>query len=274
MKNKLLQILMLIVVAGVFCASCQSQPKPTENKVVVSEIGVIDRGAILKMSIFQKADEKIAAAAKTLETSYAAKMKGLDQKKQQELYTRFQREIAIIRNKEINPLMDRAQAAIALVAQEKKLTVIIDKNIVVTGAQDITEAVKEKIKSEGELPSPSTNIGENSKVGYFAQDVVRNLKMFVDIDKALDQEFVKLKKEADAQAEGLSAEKRQALYKTYELKMVSKKDALTRPVIAKVNKSVEETAKKENLVLVLDKQYVMYGGKNITEQVVNSFNAK
>ena len=49
----------------------------------------------------------------------------------------------------------------------KKMKVVLDKKIVVCGAVDITEEVKDKFKSSDELKTPEENIGRMPRAGSF-----------------------------------------------------------------------------------------------------------
>ncbi len=271
MKNVTYKIFVCFILGlAVFCASCQ--PKPQEEKKQNSEIGVIDKSAIMKMAAFKKANEKIAVAIQELEKSYSQQMKGASQEQQQELYARFRQESEMVRNKDLNVLMGRVQSAIEIVAKEKNLKVVLDKSIVVTGSEDITEDVKEKFRAEGDLPAAQGNIGDSSVVGYFDQDVVRTLQIFRDGEKKMQAEFENARKDVAKRSASLSKEKQQELIASYDRQLEAKRAAIMSPLFDKVTFTVKSVAEKENMVLILDKQYVMYGGRNVTDKVVESLN--
>lgn len=269
--KKYLTLFVALLAVLTFATSCKESK--TETTLPTSEIGVIDKAAVMKMGIFQKANQKTMAAINALETSYAAKLKGLGEKEQRELYNQFQIEASIIRNKELKQPMDTTQAAIAQIAKEKGLTVILDKSIVISGCTDITEDVKDRIRGEKVLTPPTEEFGSNSKIGYFDQYVVKNLKLFRNVEKEMAVEYKKATEERDKiAAMNLPNEKKSEMIRNLEAQLTAKKEALTTPRVSRVNNVTAEIAKKEHLQLIVDKEFVMYGGKNITTQVVDTLN--
>jgi outer membrane protein len=235
------------------------------------DVGSLDRDTILKSTEFMKANEKVAQKVKVLEEQYGKLAKNLTKPEQQEeLVQRYRQDVDTLKANEIKPLLDKAQAAVAIVAVEKKLKVVLDKKIVVCGAVDITEEVKEKFKSAGDLKAPSENIGKECRIGYFDQEVVRSLKMFRDMDKQIMESFQKMKKELDDKAKSLSDKDKEKLFAEYNGKFGQEREQKYIPLLKKVTKTVEEVAKKKELNMVLDKQFVMYGGRNVTDDVVDS----
>ena len=61
------------------------------------------------------------------------------------------------------------------------------------------------------------------------------------------------------------------MQKAIEARLESLQQQKLTPLLKAVNDSVEEVAKQEGLSLVLDTQHVMYGGRNLTELVVDTF---
>lgn len=268
MYKKILLLICVFAAAVSLCAGCNEDKNP-QQEASSHEVAIIDKTALMKMAAFRKAGESAAAAIEELRKSYSDKMKDATPEQQKELVQMYNQEEAGIRHSEFRPAMERMEAAIALVAKEKGVKAVLDKSVVVTGAQDITESVKEKFREEGELQLPDEDIGDASVIGYFDQTVVRNMQMFRDLDRVMFEDFQKANKELEAKSQDLSEEQRRNLIAQYEERMEKKRSQLSLPLLSKVTETVEKVAKDNSLVLVLDKQYVMYGGKNVTDKVVD-----
>lgn len=261
-----LLVVMMIFAAAVACSSCTPEKKET---VKTCEMAVIDTASVYKLQAFIKANEKIAEARNSLQASYAEKMKGLPEGRLKDLQGLFEKDMMAVVNKEMTPLKDRVQAAIAIVAAEKGITVVMDKSVVVTGAEDITDAVKDKFREEGELSAPSLDIGEKSVVAYFDQDVVRTLPMFRDADKKMQAEWTKAREQIAEKSKTSTPEQVRVFTAECEKRLGALSNQTMTPLLKKVTDTVNDVAKEKGYVLVVGKQYVMYGGKNITDQVAD-----
>ncbi|MDQ7824796.1 MAG: OmpH family outer membrane protein [Candidatus Eremiobacteraeota bacterium] len=261
---------LLVVLALCAVAGCE----PLESKKKPSETGLIDRDVIMKLSAFQRANDSLTQKVMELDKKYAGMAKGLRPDQQEELYLRYRQDVETLKAQEMKPLMDKAQAAVALVAKEKKMKVVLDSKIVIAGADDITEDVKEKFKSSEKLTAPEEAVGSDSKIGYFDQEVVRSLKMFRDADQQVYSMFSTMKKELETKMKTMSDEEKQKVFSQYDSQLESKKNELYSPLLKKVTGTVETVAKNKGLVLVLDKQFVMFGGKNVTDEVVEALKGK
>ena len=240
------------------------------------KVGAIDQEAIFTLDEFKKAEQEIQALgdAKKKEFEAAVKAAGNKQGAEAELantYRKFQLEVQQKKNQILNPLRTRAEAAVATVARSKGLTVVLDKRIVVYGVPDITEDVKKVFQQQGELKIPADQDTSNSPVAYFDQDVVRSLKSFQEADLRLFQHRNDLMREYENRAAKLSASEKEALQRELTARLEAFKEQTMAPLYQKVTASVNEVAKGQGVSLVLDKQNVMYGGRNITDSVVETF---
>ena len=97
---------------------------------------------------------------------------------QQRLSGEFQQKIADKQRQVLGPLFGRAQIAIASVASSKNLSVVVDKQIMIVGGQDITGTVRDLLTGVGD-PVPPVNTPPPSTVGYVDQsqiDAVPSIK--------------------------------------------------------------------------------------------------
>jgi len=109
-------------------------------------------------------------------------------------------------------------------------------------------------------------------VAYFDQDVLLQLSSTLPIYKKLDSEFnqIKAKAEADFKKKINKMPEAQAkeLYMKYVYELQQIRLKLMEPIVKQIEATVEKVAQKKNLALVLRKEFIMYGGQNITEDVV------
>jgi len=274
-KNIRTIVVVLVVLAAIGVIGFFGYGYARDTYFKKTEVGSLDREVIFKLSEFTKANDRVNEKVGELNKQYEKLAKNVKSPEQQEeLMLRFRQDVETIKANEIKPLFDKAQAAVAIIAIEKKMKVVLDKKIVVCGAADITEEVKTKFKSSDELKTPSDNIGKDSKIGYFDQDVVRSIKMFRDTDKQIFDSFQKLKRDLDEQSKNLSDKEKEKLFAEYNARFMKERQQKYVPLLKKVTRTVEEVAKKKELNMVLDKQFVMYGGRNVTDEVVETLTTK
>ncbi|MGM9998216.1 MAG: OmpH family outer membrane protein [Candidatus Bruticola sp.] len=242
------------------------------------KVGCIDASAIYALDEFKNAEKQIAdfAEAKNKEFEKAVSEKNGKEGSETELqllYNKLQGEVEVNRNKVILPLNNRVSAAIASVSAGKGLNVVLDKRVVVCGVPDITEDVKKLFQQKGELKLPSEEDTSNSPVAYFDQGIVRKLKVFGEVDIRLSQARADMMREYEKKAPTLSASEREALQREMSARFEAISQQQYAPLYQKVNNSVNKVAKDLGISLVLNKQTVMYGGRNITDEVIDTFNA-
>lgn len=249
----------------------------------VKKVASLDSDAIYQLPEFTKAQEDLTKKSdgfkKQLE-EWAKKQnpqsdaeKAEVMRQLQEKAGQYEQELQQEKNKILTPLQKKAEAAIAAVAREHNYKVVLDKRIVVYGVDEITEEVKKKFQDKAELKLPAEDSTQDSPIAYFDQDVVRNLKAFQEVDlklattkNELSEEFARRVKDRN-----LSPAEQANLQKELMLRLEAKQQEMTAPLIQAVNQSVSEAAEKNNVALVLDKVHVMYGGRNLTDEVVDSF---
>ena len=191
-----------------------------------------------------------------------------------ELRRQFQNELAMERLKLIKPVYDRIAAAVANVAVKDQLNVILDKRVVVCGAEDITDKVIAMLEENTEIEMPDESITEplsaQSKIGYFDQEVVVSTKDFLDADMELQNKALEMDKQLQKiiQDENLSENDVQELSIQFGQELQKFRDDLYAPITRKVNRIVEKAARERKVSLVVDKENIMYGGVNLTNEVM------
>lgn len=245
----------------------------------IKQVGSIDQEAVFSMPEFEKAKKDMEKLATDTEAKFEAKAKALGENPSREQQTAFEKELregklALQKktNEVLNPLKTRAEYAVAQVAAEKHMTVVLDKRIIVFGVPEITDEVKkafESAKPDAKVTDPPDT--SNAPIGYFDQEVVRTLKVFQEAEVQLYQKRLELAKQFEKDTEGMGAADKELLERKLKLTLESYQEQLTTPLVTAVNESVKEVAQAEGLSLVLDKQHVMQGGRNMTDKVVETF---
>lgn len=252
----------------------------TEQNAPVKKVASIDESEIYQMEMFTKANEELDKWADETSKKYQEEVKDKSDEEKAKKFQEFQAELEIKTNETLNPLKEKARAAVATAAKNKGATVVLDKKIIVYGVPDITEDAKTLLTSGGDITYPEETEEELKKapIGYFDQTIVRNLKVFKEAEMELFQErnamLQKMREElqkAEKEGNQPSPAEIQAMQKAIEARLESLQQQKLTPLLKAVNDSVEEVAKAEGLSLVLDTQHVMYGGRNLTELVVDSF---
>ena len=110
----------------------------------------------------------------------------------------------------MEPLQQRQEAAILKASRDHKLTVMLDKRIVVYGVADYTDEVKKTFQSKEEIKVGDEVDTSNSPIGYFDQDVVRSLKVFQTVESKVLQKKIELTKKLESAKGKLSDDEMQA----------------------------------------------------------------
>lgn len=237
----------------------------------VNDIGYVDQARLAGMKSFMDANRQLAAYKADLDRQFAQRMRGVrDTSKQQRIALEFQNKLAAKQRALLAPLFARAQVAIASVASSRNLSVVVDKQIIIVGGQDITQPVIDLFTGIGE-PVPPVNTPPPSEVGYVDQtqiDAVPKLKNVND-------EFAKFQtdQQRQAQARMRSAKSdadRQQIYNAMQKALADKKHQLIDPLVDQTRNVIADVAKKRSLVLVIDKVNRIYGGTDITTDVTNA----
>jgi len=232
-----------------------------------ADIGYVDQAALSALPSFAAAKRTIDAYGGSLQKTYIARARGAAQSEQQRLSAEFQQKMADEQRNVLGPLFARAQVAIASVASSKNLSIVVDKQIIITGGQDITGPVKDLLTGVGE-PVPPVNTPPPSTVGYVDQtqiDALPAVKSAADdfqkFKATQDQQYAAKFKGAKTQAD------RDSVMKDYQKTLTDKQTATLKPLADKTTNAMASVAQKHGLILVIDRGNVIYGGMDITSEV-------
>jgi outer membrane protein len=253
------------VIATVLAAAFLAAPAALAADV--TDIGYVDQGAISTLPAFVLANRQYADFGQNLQKQFTEKAKHVSQAQQQQLGQEFQQQLADKQRQLFGPLFARAQVAIASIASSKNLSVIVDKRIVVFGGTDITQSVKDLLTSPGD-PVPPVSTPAPSTVGFVDQTAIDAVPKV----KAAQDDFLKFKNDEDkATSDKLKAAKtaadRDAIFKDYKKAIDDKTKTIIEPVVDQTRGVIADIAKKKNLILVVDRSNIIYGGQDITTDV-------
>jgi outer membrane protein len=269
-----------LVLTSFAMSGCTGSPGGTtgNSTTSVSEaakvVGSLEQEAVFQLPEFKKAKEDIDKKVKTrMEALEKEIPKGKPPTPEQQRKIRdVQLDLQKESGKILNPLKNRAEAAIRVVAAEKNMLVVLDKRIVVFGVTDITDDVKKLFQSETkEIKLPPEADVTKAPIGYFDQEVVRSLKIFQEAEMSIYKKRSELLAQFEAKVKTMSPSERELLERELRLKMETYQETIMQPLMQEVTDSVKDVAQAQGLSLVLDKQHVMQGGRNMTNEVVEAF---
>jgi outer membrane protein len=250
-----------------FVAAAAVLAAPAALAADVTDIGYVDQGALASLPSFQAANRQFSEFGHRLQAEYIGRARHASTTRQAQLAQEFQGRMAEEQQRVIGPLLGKAQVAIASVASSKNLSVVVDKRIVVFGGTDITSNVRDLLTSPGD-PVPPASTPAPSTVGFVDQRAIDDLAKV----KAAQDDFARFKadEEKTAQAKLKSARTdadRQAIFADYKKTLDAKSEQLIKPVVDQTRSVIGDVAKKKGLLLVIDRNNIIFGGQDITSDV-------
>ena len=258
--------LVIAAIAAILCAAA-----PAAIAADLSDIGFIDQAAIGALPQFARANAQVAQYKSQLDAQYAAAARGKSQSEQQRLAGPYQQKFFNRQREVLGPLFARAQAAIAQTASSQRLSVIVDKRIVVYGGQDITKNVIDLIDEPGAVVPPSAT-PPPSEIGFVDQGQIDQVPKI----KQANDDFVKF---AAAQRQNAirdmagaknSPQQQQQIFQRYQKMVSDQQDKTLKPLVDQTRNAISKVAQQKNLILVVDRSDVIYGGTDITSDVQNA----
>ena len=253
----------LIAMAAIFA--------PATLAADVIDIGFVDQAKLSSLRQFGDANRQLASYKAGLDKQFAARIRGVKQQADQaRIAQEFQKKLADKQRDLFAPLFAKAQVAIASVASSKNLSIVVDKQIIIVGGQDITGQVMDLLSGVGE-PVPPVNTPPPSDVGYVDQTAIDTVPRL----KSANDDFAKFQADQQQQAQAkLRAAKtdaeRQQIAQAVQKTLTDKRKQVIDPLVDQTRNVIADVAKKHNLILVIDKINRIYGGTDITTDVTNA----
>lgn len=111
--------------------------------------GVVNYGQLINQHPdAQKANEVMRNDAEKAKNEFDGKAGGMDDKEKQALQLQLNQRLEQKRVELLRPILEKVNAAVKAVADEKGLTFVMDKSAVVLGGQDITGEVLKKFNGK------------------------------------------------------------------------------------------------------------------------------
>lgn len=236
----------------------------------VADIGIVDQAAIGNLSQFQDAKNQLTRIQAQLQSQFQAAIKGKSQADQQRISQDFQSRLAAQQHQIFDPLLGRANAAIAQVAANKGLSVVVDKQIVIFGGLDITKDVTDLLNSPGQVVPP-VNTPPPSEIGYIDRSQIDALPKM----KAASDQFVQFQNQLRSQLSQqvnskTPADQRQKILSQYQSQMTDERNKVLQPLVDQTDKAISSVAKGKGLLLVVNSENRVYGGTDVTADVVKA----
>ncbi len=235
----------------------------------IADIGFVDQSAIGQLGPFVAAQQQFAQFQRALGVQFQAAIKGKSQADQQRIYQDFNARAATQQRQLFGPLLDRANNAIAAVAANKGLSVVVDKSIIIYGGLDVTKDVIDMLNQPGPVLAP-VNSPPPSEVGYVDQRQLDQLPKVKSANDTFMQYRQNLQSQLNAQLRDKSADQRQQTITAFNSQLSDEQKKVVQPVIDSTNSAIAGVAKKKGLLLVIDGQTRVYGGTDVTPDVLKA----
>jgi len=236
----------------------------------LTDVGYIDQAQLASLPVFVAANRQLASYKSQLDAQYNNQLRRArsDADKQQ-VTLQFQQQFTDKQREVVGPLFQRAQLAIAAVSATRNLSIIVDKRIVIYGGQDITKDVEAVFISSQAIAPPAAS-PPPSEIGYVDQSVLDGVPKVQTANSAMNQFETTERQVYSARiAQARSPGDKQQLLQEYNKLVSDKQDQLLKPLVDATRTATSDIARKKNLLLVVDKADVIYGGTDITADVQN-----
>jgi outer membrane protein len=235
----------------------------------VTDIGYVDQTALSNIPAFTAANKALADYKSSLDPQFADAMRSAHSADDQSRISQaFQDKLSERQRELFAPLFQKAQVAIASVASSKNLSVVVDKRIVIYGGQDITQSVTDLLTSIGD-PVPPVNTPPPSSVGYVDQQAIDGVAKLKNATDAFGQYRSDQQQRAQNKLKTVKSDAdRQQVLKDYQAALAAKQKELLAPLIDQTRSAIADVAKQHHLLLVIDRSDLIYGGTDITTDVV------
>jgi len=115
----------------------------------------------------------------------------------------------------------------------------------------------------------SSNVG----VVEYDQIMVQHPDMKT-LDEQMKAAVAEIKAEFDEKSAGMNDQEKQDYYMQCQERILQRREELLAPVVASVDSAIKTVADKRGLSVVLAKAAVVYGGQDITKEVIAQINKK
>ncbi len=118
----------------------------------------------------------------------------------------------------------------------------------------------------------TANAGASSNIGYVNYDMLAyqhpDMKK---ADEAFQNEVQAAKQDFEAKSANMNDKEKQDYYNQLQQRLSVKRAEIYGPVRDKINAAIKAVADAKGLSVVLDKSSVLYGGQDLTDEVIKKF---
>jgi outer membrane protein len=236
----------------------------------ISDVGFVDLADIANLPVFVSVNRQLAAYKSQLDAQYNAQVKraGNDADKQR-ITMQFQTQLNDKQREIAGPLFQREQLAIAAVSATRNLSVVVDKRIVIYGGQDITKDVEAVFAGPQSIAPPSAT-PPPSEIGFVDQNALDGVPKVQSANAEMSQyQTTQRQIYAARLAQAKSPTDKQQILTEYNKLISDKQDQLLKPLVDQTKAATADVAGRKNLILVVDRADIVYGGTDITTDVQN-----
>jgi outer membrane protein len=236
----------------------------------LTDVGYVDQADLANLPVFVNGNRALASYKAQLDAQFAGQVRRerTDAARQQ-LAMQFQQRLTDKQREIVGPLFQRAQLAIAAVSASRSISVVVDKRIVIYGGQDITKDVEAVFSSAQAIVPPGATPAP-SEIGYVDQTILDGVPKVQTANTAMNQFETTQRQIYSAKiAQARSDGDKQQIMQQYNKLIADKQDQLLKPLVDATKSATANVAHKKNLLLVLDRADVIYGGSDITADVQN-----
>jgi outer membrane protein len=238
----------------------------------LTDVGYLDQAAVGALPEFQRANAQVMQYKSQLDPQFAAAMKrARNDADKQRISGEFQQKFLDKQRQVLGPLFARAQTAIAQVASNMHLSVVVDKRIVVFGGQNITKSVVDLVNGPGPVVPPAST-PPPATIGFVDQSQIDQLPKI----KAANDNFLKFASDArqgalqKMQAAKNNQQQQQQIFQAYQKSLTDEQNRTLKPLVDQTRNAMASVAQGKHLILVIDRADIIYGGTDITADVQNA----
>lgn len=258
------------VVAGAAVLALALALTPQVLATDIADIGVIDQQAIGNLAAFQSAQAQFRQVQAQMAAQFQAAIKGKSAAQQQSISTDFQTRLSGVQHQLFDPLIGRANAAIAQVAANRSLGVVVDKQIVIFGGLDITKDVTDLLAEPGQIVPP-INTPAPTTIGYVDRSKLDALPKMKAAADTFGQYTNQLRSQYGPQLKPtLTPDERQKLVSQYQQQLSDERAKVLQPLVDQTDKAIADVAKHRGLLLVINSENRVFGGTDVTDDVVKA----
>ena len=87
----------------------------------------------------------------------------------------------------------------------------------------------------------------------------------------MEAEYEQAKKDFESKSASMNDQQKQEYYQQIQQRLQNKERELLGPIFDKINAAVKKVADAKGLTIVVEKSNVVYGGQDITDEVIKSY---